>query len=129
MVLSWFVSNTIQALLGAFCITQLVKDDLRFDRTRDLTVFLVCGVFLSPFVASFIDSALVKLNAWGQGDFWDIWRVRFLSNVIATLTLVPSVLIWKREGIAALRHARLIRYVEAIVLTASLFAVGFFVFE
>ena len=129
MVLSWFLSNSIQALLGAVCLTRFAKDGLRFDRTKDLTVFLICGVFLAPFVASFIDGALVKLNGWGQGEFWDIWRVRFLSNVLATLTLVPSVLIWVTDGIAALRKARLIRYVEAIVLTASLFAVGFFLFD
>ena len=80
MVLSWFLSNTIQALIGAVCLARLAKNGLRFDRTKDLTLFLICGVFLAPFVASFIDGALVKLNGWGHGAFWDIWRVRFLSN-------------------------------------------------
>jgi len=129
MVLSWFVSNTIQALLGAVCVTRLVKGDLRFGHTRDLIVFLVFGVFFAPFAASFIDSALVKINAWGQGEFWDIWRVRFLSNVLATLTVVPTVLIWVREGMAGLKKPRRIRKLEAIVLTASLFVVGLFVFD
>ena len=82
MVWSWFVSNSVQALIGAAFITFLVEDSLRFDRLRDLTIFLLCGALLAPFLASFLDVGLVKLNAWGNSSFWDIWRVRFLSNVL-----------------------------------------------
>src|SRR6185295_3678896 len=43
MILSWFVSNSFQAVVGAFFICNLVDGDLRFDSFRDLTIFLVFG--------------------------------------------------------------------------------------
>jgi len=129
MVLSWFVSNSIQAFIGAFCITYLVKDQVRFDRLSDLCIFLVFGAFLAPFLSSFLDSALVKLNGWGNSAYWDLWRIRFLSNVLATLTLVPFVMVWVRGGIADIRNATLWRYLEATLLTLSLLAVGLAIFS
>src|SRR6185436_18286848 len=83
MILSWFISNSFQALFGAFFICKFVEDGLRFDKLRDLTIFLFFGAFLAPFLASFLDVALVKLNGWGTSSYWEIWRVRCLSNILA----------------------------------------------
>lgn len=129
MVLSWFVSNVAQALFAAYVICSLVKDGVRFDRFRDLTIFILFGAFLAPFFSSFLDAALVKLNGWGNNSYWDIWRVRFFSNVIATLTLVPVVVLWASGGIAALRRASPLRYFEGGVLFFGLLAIGFVVFD
>ena len=129
MVLSWFVSNVAQALLAAFCISLLVKDRLRFDRFRDLIIFILLGAFLAPFLSSFLDAALVALNGWGTNSYWDVWRVRFFSNVISTLTLVPVVMLWISGGITALRKASALRYLEGILIFLGLLAVGIFVFD
>ncbi len=129
MVLSWFVSNSAQALIGAICISYLVVDRLRFDRVRDLTVFILMGAFLAPFLSSFLDAGLVKLNGWSNSSYWELWRMRFLSNVLTTLTLVPVVIVWVNGGMTALRKAPLRRYVEAGLLTIGLLAVGLFVFN
>ncbi len=129
MVLSWFVSNSFQALFGAFFICKFVADGLRFDKFRDLTIFLFFGAFLAPFLSSFLDVALVKLNGWGTSSFWEIWRVRCLSNILATLTLVPVIITWVRGGFTAARNAPWWRYLEAGLLTAGLFAVGLSVFS
>ena len=105
MVLSWFVSNSVQALVGAFLIDKLIDREIRFDRLRDQVVFLVCGALSAPFVASFLDSGLVKLNGWGFSSYWDLWRLRFFSNVLATLILVPFVVTWfKRSGVGYKPH-------------------------
>ena len=120
MVLSWFVSNVAQALFAAFFICRSVKDRLRFDRFRDLTIFILFGAFLAPFLSSFLDASLVKLNGWGTSEYWDVWRVRFLSNVLATLTLVPVVMLWTSGRVTALRKALPRRYVEAFLLTMCL---------
>ncbi len=129
MVLSWFVSNSVQALIGAVGINALVDAPVRFDRFRNLTVFLVFGAFLAPFLSSFLDTALVKLNGWGTSSYWDIWRIRFLSNALATLTLVPVIVTWANGGLKAALSAPLWRYVEAGVLAVGLFAVGVVVFN
>lgn len=129
MVLSWFVSNSFQAVVGAFFISNFVDDRMRFDRLRDLTIFLVFGAFLAPFLSSFLDVALVKLNGWGTSSYWDIWRVRCLSNILSTLTLVPVIITWANGGVTAVRNAPWWRFLEAGILTASLFAVGLSVFN
>jgi PAS domain S-box-containing protein len=129
MILSWFISNSFQALFGAFFICHFVDDGVRFDKLRDLTIFLVFGAFLAPFLSSFLDVTLVKLNGWGNSSYWEIWRVRCLSNILATLTLVPVIVTWSNGGIAAVRGASWRRYAEAGILTAGLFTVGLTVFS
>jgi PAS domain S-box-containing protein len=129
MILSWFVSNSFQALFGAFFICKFVDDGLRFDKLRDLTIFLIFGAFLAPFLSSFLDVALVKLNGWGTSSYWEIWRVRCLSNVLATISLVPVIITWATGGFTAVRRASWWRYLEAGILTAGLFTVGLTVFN
>jgi PAS domain S-box-containing protein len=129
MILSWFVSNSFQALLGAFFICKFVEDGLRFDKLRDLTIFLFFGAFLAPFLSSFLDVALVKLNGWGTSSYWEIWRVRCLSNILATITLVPVIVTWSKGGVPAVRGGSWKRYLEAAILTAGLFTVGLTVFS
>lgn len=128
MVLSWFASNSIQALIGAFGITMFCRNGPKFENLKGLMVFLFFGAFLPPFLSSFLDSALVKLNGWGHSEYWDLWRIRFLSNVIATLTLVPFVLVWVRGGLSAIKRAPMRRIVEAGLLTLGLIAVGLVIF-
>src|SRR6267142_5514638 len=60
MILSWFISNSFQALFGAFFICKFVEDRLRFDKLRDLTIFLVFGAFLAPVLSSFLDVGRVN---------------------------------------------------------------------
>jgi PAS domain S-box-containing protein len=129
MVLSWFASNSAQALIGAVCIHTLVDGRLRFDSFRHLTMFLLLGAFLAPFLSSFLDIALVKLNGWGHSSYWESWRIRFLSNVLATLTLVPVIVTWGSGGLTTSRKASLSRAVEAGVLAVGLFVVGSMVFS
>ena len=129
MVLGWFVSNSVQALIGAGCIYALVKGPLRFDNFRDLSIFLLVGAFLAPFLSSFLDIALIKLNGWGHSSYWDSWRIRFLSNVLATLTLVPVIISWAAGGVRLALRAPTKRFVEAGLLAAGLFGVGSIVFN
>jgi signal transduction histidine kinase len=129
MVLSWFVSNSVQALLGAVLINYFSGTDIKLDRTKDLTTFLVFGAFLAPFLASFLDAALVKLNHWGSHSYWEVWQVRVLSNVLAVLILVPFIIEWSRGNMVRLLQSSVVRYAEAALLLGTVFAVGFIVFN
>ncbi len=129
MVLSWFISNSAQALLGAWLLHYFVGPKLSFRRSRDLTAFFVLGAFLAPFLASFLDSALVKLNGWGTNSYWDIWRLRLLSNVLASLILVPFVVEWIQQGVSSIRRATVTRTIEGGILIAALVAIAIVVFN
>jgi len=129
LVLLLFISNSAQALIGAIAITYFVRETPRFDRFRHLTIFLICGAFLAPFLASFLDIGFVRLTGLDKGSYFDSWRMRFLSNVVATLSMVPFILTWTTDGVSAIRKQSAYRYVEAGVVAVALFVVSILVFK
>mgnify|MGYP003693904605 CR=1 FL=1 len=46
-------------------------------------------------------------NHWGQDAYWELIRIRFLSNALAALIVVPLIVTWATNGILRLRTARL----------------------
>jgi PAS domain S-box-containing protein len=126
MVMGWFVSNVTQALLGAAAIRAFDRDG-RLDNVRSFTLFVVFGVLLAPFAASFLDAGFVRLFGWGGADYWQVWRMRFFANVLTTLTVVPPGLaLFARDGrIRVLGRGR----AEAIALLLALVVVGTVVFS
>ena len=129
MVLGWFASNSAEALIGAVCIRRFCASPLRFDSFRDVGVFLLFGAFLAPLLSSFLDAAFVTFIGWGEGAYWQLVRVRFLSNVLAAMIVVPFVMTWAEGGIATIRGAWPRRVAEAAALTVCLLAVGFVIFD
>jgi len=129
MILCWFLSNTSEALIGAYCIRGLTRSQLKFDNFWDTGVFVIFAVFLAPFVSSFIDAAFVVLVGWKADAYWQVWRMRFTSNVLAELALVPFIVLWATNGVAWLRHASLRRYTEACLLACGLLTISLLVFN
>jgi signal transduction histidine kinase len=123
MVLSWFVSNSTEALIGAGCARYFIGDSLRFDRFRHVALYVALAAFLGAFASSFLDAGLVALNRWGAAGFWENWRVRFFSNLLAALIVVPAIVIWGTGGVARLRAGVAARWVEACLVTLSLIPV------
>jgi PAS domain S-box-containing protein len=124
IILLLFLSNSGQALIGAVGISYFVRDQIRFDRFRDLAVFVFFGAFLGPFVASFLD-----VGTWTYSSYWEIWRIRFFSNVLAAITLIPVIVTWVHSDIKVALKASAGRWIEVGILTVGLFVVGLFVFS
>ena len=129
MVLGWFVSNCSEALLGAGLVRAFVPGPLRLDSFRSTGIFLLCGALAAPLASSFLDAALVKLIGWGQGEYLSLVRMRFYSNVLAELTIVPLVVTWAAVGLRGLRAQPSARHVEAIALLLAVLAASFLVFD
>ena len=123
MILSWFVSNCSEALIGAAILRHLIKSEMRFDNTYHVGMFIVVAI-VAPFLSSFIDVALVTLNRFGNNPFWSVFRMRFVSNVLASLTLVPLIVTWWRGGMPSFGRVSWQRYLETVLLIAGLIAVG-----
>ena len=128
MIICWFISNSCEALIGAGFVRYLLDRPMRFDRLYNVGIFCFFAGFWGPFLSSFLDSAFVVLNHWGQDSYWEVWRGRFVSNVLATLTLVPFLVIWSSEGIASVRRLRVPRFFEAVLLLLGLLSVNIIVF-
>jgi len=127
MILCWFISNSCEALVGAGSIRLLIHGPVRLDCLRNVAIFCLCGVFLAPFLSSFLDSAFVTMNHWGEGSYWDIWRIRFTSNVLAELTIAPLIVTW--AGIESWQNVYRARILEGLCLLLGLLAVSVLLFN
>ena len=129
MVLGWYISNCSEALIGAAIVRHLVKGELRFDRSHHVGVFIFGAAFVGTFVSCFLDAGFVTLNHAAESGFWELWRTRLFSNVLASLTLVPVIVSWSTEGFADLRLASTARQLEIALLTAGLLLASALVFN
>ena len=125
MIFCWFISNSCEALIGATFIRYFIGRPVRFDRLRNVTLFCLGGGFLGPFLSSFLDSGFVALNDWGAGSYWEIWRIRFASNVLAALTLTPLIVSWATQRIAFWRNVPRGRFLEGSCLLLGLLVTNF----
>jgi PAS domain S-box-containing protein len=128
MIVCWFISNSFEAVIGAGLTRYLVGGPIRFNSLRNAAIFCLCVVFAGPFLSSFLDAAFVRWNVWGQSSYWELIRIRFFSNVLAALIVVPLIVTWATSGILALRTAGRARLLEACLLLSGLLSISFVVF-
>ncbi|MDB5772204.1 MAG: hypothetical protein JWM42_2578 [Burkholderia sp.] len=124
MLLAWFASNCSEALIGAVIVRRLLGERLRFDSLRHVGLFVFVCAFLAPFISSFLDAALVTLIGWGQGSYWQLWRLRFFSNVLAILAFVPVFLTWDSSIIASIRGLPAMHRLQGSIWALALLGVS-----
>ena len=127
MVLCWFISNSLEVLIGAGATRFLIGERVRFDGLRNIGVFFICGASLGAFLTSFLDAAFVVLNHWGEDGYWQVWHMRMFSNVFAPMIIVPVIIAWKTSEVASVKLSPA-RALEALALTVGLLGISFFVF-
>jgi two-component system sensor kinase FixL len=128
MVLSWFVSNAAEALVGAVGTRLLLGSSPRFDQLRGLGLLFVCGGLLAPLLTSFLDSAFVAFNRFGQQSYWEVWRMRCFSNVFAGLVVLPVLVTWSGEKFAPPGEKEWRRRLEVALVFGGLLVVSLSVF-
>ncbi len=126
MVLCWYVSNCMEALIGASLLRRF-GPPRPFDSFRGVAVFLVSAGFVAPFLSSFVDAGFVIANQWGAADYWTLWRTRFFSNVVTTITLVPVIMIASTASVRSWRPPRH-TLIESGTIIGGLIVVCWYVF-
>lgn len=123
MSLCWFISNSSEALIGASCLRFLNKGAVRFDSIRQVAI-LVFAALLAPFLSSFLDAAFVTLNRFGTASYWQVWRMRFPSNVLAEVIIVPLIIMWATDRLSGFRRLSLGRSLETAAMAFGLLTVS-----
>jgi integral membrane sensor domain MASE1 len=85
-----FVGNAAQAIIAAALIRHFSGGAPFFTNARRVLIFIAASI-LAPATASLIP-AYVYVNLGWAGDFSQAWRDRTVSNAVASLTLLPSIL-------------------------------------
>ena len=122
MILCYFISNSCEALTGAGFLRWLCCGSVRFDSVRCVSYFCVFGGIVGPFLSSFLDAGFVTLNQWGSGGYWEIWRIRFFSNVLTALTFVPVIISWFTPRNTVRPRGNQWHYLEAALVFGGLVA-------
>ena len=124
--IGWFISNTSEALIGAFFITRFTRGKT-FDSVRGVLAFVIFGVLIAPLATSFLDAATVVITGWGR-HYWPLSTERFWTNALAELTIVPVIVICGSEGLSSIRKASFARWSEAALLAVGTLLVTISVF-
>jgi len=128
MVISWYVSNMSEALIGAGLLRAAIGEAHPFDTPLD-TILFFCAAIVAAVLSSFLDSAFVKLNQFSANGYWELWKSRTVSNLVADTVIASAVLgavpLFRRP----MPSFGLPRFTEAVALTAGLAITAIIVFD
>lgn len=118
----WFLlADTVQVLIAALLVSHFFDGVPRLNSAENLTKYAFFAVILAPYVAAL-------LSAFGiPGDYWTNWRVSFLSEALAFITLTPTILSWVSEGPAWARKS-LAYHLEFFALMTGLVLLSYVTF-
>src|SRR3954466_3491542 len=123
----WFITNSIEAFIGAYCITKFSESERRLESVRGVFVFLVFGVLVAPLATSFLDAADVVITGWGR-DYWHLGMQRFFTNAMAVLTVVPPIVLLSPKNMFRIRGTSAARWLEYALLIAATIVGAIWVF-
>jgi PAS domain S-box-containing protein len=120
--IAWFIpGNTVEVLIAAIGLRYCFSGLPRLNSVRALAKYAFFAIVLAPFTGAF-------LSAHGIGhDYWTSWKVVFLSEVLAFVTVTPALLSWVSEGRVLMRKSRAL-HLEGVMLVAGLVLVSYVVF-
>jgi len=120
--IAWLIlADTIEILVVAWGLSYYLNGVPRLNSLKALAKYSFFTLIVGPLVVSLI--GLHGLN----GDHWISWRMSFLSEGLAFLTITPAILGWVGHARGRVPVSRT-RYLEAILLFAATIALNYFVF-
>ena len=89
------IGNTLEPLLAAYALMQLVNFHLSIDRVQDAIGLIILSAALSPLVSATIGVAAIHLSGLTpRGQIIDAWRAWWLGDAIGALLVAPPILVW-----------------------------------
>ena len=119
------LGNTLEALVGAYCLKRLVGLRTALERIRDVVGLALVSVFCTALGASIGSMTLLLTGGIVWQAVGNIWVTWWIGDLLGALVVAPVLLAWA----AAPSYPATRRMVsEGTVLLASLAAVTWYVF-
>jgi PAS domain S-box-containing protein len=120
--IAWFIpGNTVEVLISAIGLRYCFNGVPRLNSVSALAKYSFFAIVLAPFAGAFLSAhGIVR-------DYWTGWKICFLSEVLAFVTVTPALLSWVSEGRGLMRRSRA-HHLEGLMLIAGLVLVGYVVF-
>ena len=120
--IAWLIlADTLEILVAAWGVSYSLGGVPRLNSLKALARYSFYTVFLASLIVSTI--GIYGLN----GDRWISWRISFLSEGLAFLTVAPAILGWVGETRRWVR-ASPVYYVEALLLMTALISLSYEMF-
>jgi len=120
--IAWLIlADTLEIFVVAWGVSYSLNGVPRLRSLKALARYSFFAVILGPLIVSSIGVRGLT------GDPWIGWRISFLSEGLAFLTITPAVLGWVGQVRGRVLPSR-IRYLEAIVLFVAIICLSYFMF-
>jgi PAS domain S-box-containing protein len=120
--IAWLIlADALEILVAAWGVHYFLNGLPRLDSLKAFAKYCFCTVILGSLVVASI--GMFGLN----GDRWISWRISFLSEALAFLTVTPAILGWFGRARTWVRASRAY-YLEAIVLIVALSSLSYVMF-
>ncbi len=118
----------LQNVLTAAGLRLFIKSPFHRITLREATIFVLIAVIIVPLGTAFWGAAFTVSNHFGT-DYWIEWRNLGISNGVTAIVLVPAILAGVHDAFTRPSRGSPLRILEACVLAASIFAVGYAAFN
>ena len=115
------LGDTVEVLVATLGLNLRIGPVPRLDSVRSLARYVFFAVILAP-----ISAACAGIVALG-GSSWVMWRIYFLTEALALLTLTPAILGVVHAALAWRRQSRAY-LLEAAAMMAGLLVFGYITF-
>ncbi|HSR35303.1 MAG TPA: MASE1 domain-containing protein [Anaerolineae bacterium] len=119
------LGNTLEALVGAYCLKRFVGFHNAMDRIQDVVGLALCSIFSTALGASIGSMTLLLTGGIVWQAVGNIWITWWIGDLLGALVVAPVLLVWATApSYPATR--RMIS--EGVVVLALLAAVTWYVF-
>ena len=118
------VANVLEPLVGALFFRHFVRRTEQFKSLRAVAIYIACVTFGSLIGATWGAATRVFLGS----PYWQSWQGWFLADLLASLVLAPTIVLWASAQPQAMRPQSRIRAVEGAFLAVGLLLVGWLTF-
>jgi PAS domain S-box-containing protein len=120
--IAWFIpGNSVEVLISALGLRYCFDGVPRLNSVKALAKYSFFAVVLAPFAGAFFSAHGVA------SDYWTGWKIVFLSEVLAFITVAPALLSWITEGRILMRKS-FAHHLEGVTLIAGLVVVSYIAF-
>jgi PAS domain S-box-containing protein len=120
-IVRFIPGNTVEVLIAAIGVRYCFDGVPRLNSVKALARYSLFAVVLGPFAGAFFSASGIAR------DYWMGWKIVFLSEVLAFITVTPALLSWASEGHVLMRRSRA-HHLEGVMLIAGLGLVSYIVF-
>jgi PAS domain S-box-containing protein len=120
-IVRFIPGNTLEVLISAVGLRYYFDGVPKLNSVKALAKYSFFALMLAPLAGAFFSAHGVAR------EYWMGWKIVFLSEVLAFVTVTPALLSWVSEGRALMRRSRA-HHLEGVMLIAGLVVVSYIVF-